>query len=258
MVSLRQELRALGAASVVALALICISAPADALTVSGRSYAIYIDIPSLGIVDQTYVDTGYLPEDGGSETEASSNLFVPALLSTGPATTGSHGDDCDGHSDYEVLNAVILPGHPAEISFSRTHGDDDDECCDGDDHDYHAATIEDLTFGGVPVNVTGEFEQTITVAGVGTLVLNHRHGGGHGGGHGGHGGRDRDHDGEDDDDDDEDDCRDDSHVTVYAMWLSLADGGQVTIGRAFFRSHDNCCPVKTEASTWGKVKSLYR
>lgn len=251
MVSLRQKFprASLSVACAATLAVLLAAAPAGALTISGRAYAVYINIPSIGIIDQTFIDTGYLPPTGGSDAETAPSVSVADLVQTGLTNTESHGDDCEGHSSYQIDSAVLLPGEAGEISFSHAHGDDDDQCCDSPHHP-HSAYIEDLVFGGVPINVTGEFDQTVTIPGVGTLTINHRHGGGFGSDSSDHGHHHGDHG-------DEGDCGDDQHVSVYALYLSLENGGEVTVGSAFFRSHDHCCAVPTRASTWGSIKALY-
>jgi hypothetical protein len=218
-----------------------------AFVVDGRSFAIYVDMPNVGINDQYYVDTGWLPPSGGEAAASAASLQVTNLLDTGPLGSGSRGDDCRGDSDFSIGNSVLLPGDPAQITFTTMWGRDDDECCDDEDSP-HAVTIEGLTFGGQPIPVTGALNQIVTIPGVGVLTINeygHGHGGGgHGGG--GHG------------DDDDDECEDDEDHWVNGLHLVMDGGGEVVVGSAYFHSHDHCCPVKTQASTWGSVKALFR
>ena len=225
-----------------ALALFCLATSFDtarAMTVSGRAYVVYINMPSAGITDQYLVDTGWLSPVGGAVDESAASLDIPNVLNTGEVESRSHGDDCRGDSHFLIEDGVLLPGDAGEISFGRAHGDDDDECCDERD-DPHAAVIEDLTFGGIPITVTGAYDQVVIIAGVGTLTIN-EHGRGHHGGGGGGG----------------DDCDDDEDHWVNALHLVLESGGEVIVGSAYFHSHDHCCAVPTSPSTWGGIKALY-
>lgn len=233
---LRKQLAAggvLAAAAVLATAI-----PAGALTVSGRAYVIYVNIPNAGI-DNYYIDTGWIPETGGDVEVSATNLAVPNLVASDGLEAGSHGDHCGGHSTYTISNGVLLPGDPAEITFTSMSGRDHDRCCDEADAP-EAAVIEGLTFAGQPITVTGEFDQTVYVAGVGTLTIN-----GHGHHHPGGG-------------DDDDNCGDGDDHWVTALHLALEGGGEVIAGSAYFHSHDHCCTVPARQSTWGGVKALYR
>jgi hypothetical protein len=230
----RQYPAAAGIAVLAILFLASSFSSVQALTVSGRAYAVYVNLPSNGINDTYYVDTGWLPANGGSANEAAAAISVVGVLDTGPAGSRSDGDECRGDSNVDISNGVILAGHPAEITFGHIGGRDDDECCDDDDAPI-AYTIESLTFGGQPVTVTGEFDQVVSIVGVGDLTINwRRHGGG-----------------------DDDDCEDDDY-SVTALHLVLDSGGEVIVGGAYFNSDDECCVVPTETSTWSKVKALYR
>jgi hypothetical protein len=259
-------------AAVLALALV---GPAQAdVALNGRSVGIYAKAPNLGYADNYYWDTGFLPSQGGNLIETADETAVSDLFQVASITASSDGDDCEGDSHVSIESAVLLPGHAAEITFSSLHTSDDDECClpsdedddnhgdddyndddDGDDDDGdRSAVIADLTFGGNPVTVTGEFNQQVDLAGVGTLVINERwiHV------------NDSstswwdDDDGwrHDDDDDGADEC-DDDDTRDSALHLYLASGDEITVGSTYFHSDDDCCPVSTEPATWGNVKKKY-
>jgi hypothetical protein len=232
-------------AAAAALVLVASAVSTHAAGVSGRAFAVYVNIPNAGISDQYYVDTGWIPTGGGQSELTEASLNVPSLVTSGELGAGSWGDGCRGDSDYAVSYGVLLPGDPAEITFTSIHGRDRDECCDDPDAPY-AAAIEGLTFGGQPVAVTGAYDQTVVIDGVGTLIINHhrRGGGGWGGGGGG--------------DDDDEECGDDDDHWVTALHLTLEGGGEVIAGGAYFHSHDHCCAVSTSTSTWGAIKALYR
>ena len=220
---------------VVLTTLLVVTFAADtgqALEVRGRAYGIYVNTPSLGVVQTFYCDTGWLPSDGGNLVQSTTNFAVQGVVTASSITATSDGDECEGDSDVIVNDMVILPNHPGVITFSTLAGRDDDECCDIDGDSPEAAIFTNLTFAGQPVTVTGAMDQKVTIAGVGTLTINEvvR--------------------------DDDDDCDDDDFV-VNALHLVLENGEEVIIGSTFFESDDECCAIPTENVTWGAIKGIY-
>jgi len=203
------------------------------LSVRGRATGLHVMAPSLGVPDQMYYDSGMLPPTGGDLGGDALGVSIVGIATGDEINWNSHGDDCEGDSHVEYVNGVVLPGQPGEITFSRFHGHDDDHCCDTEGDKFEAFVIEGLTFGGVPVTVTGDPDQKVSIAGVGELTINWW---------------DRHHD---------DDC-DDDDFSVHALRLVLDGGDEIVLGSVFFESDDHCCPVPTEGSTWGSIKDLFK
>lgn len=201
-----------------------------------RAYGAWVNIPSAGILNRTICDSGWLPPTGGILDNVEFYEQIPGVLQFLYMSASSHDDDCGGAADFSTADlddVVILAGRPEEISFASVTQSDDDECCNPDDIDFHAASIVGLVAGGSPITVTGLPNQSVVIPG-GTLVINEmilQH-----------------HEGACDDDD----------ITLNALHLYLQDGGEVILGSAHHDDDDDCCASKTGHSTWGKVKSLYR
>jgi len=80
-------------------------------------------------------------------------------------------------------------------------------------------------FAGVSVVVTGAANQTVSIPGVATLVLNEQ-------------------------------IFAAGSITVNALRLSLASGDELTICST--HSDIECSPTPTRRGTWGAVKAIYR
>jgi hypothetical protein len=80
-------------------------------------------------------------------------------------------------------------------------------------------------FAGVSVVVTGAANQTVSIPGVATLVLNEQ-------------------------------IFAAGSITVNALRLSLAPGDELTICST--HSDIECSPTPTRRGTWGAVKAIYR
>lgn len=207
--------------------------------VQGRAYSVYVNLPDHGLPARYHGDTGWLSTTrGGSRSGPSGGVWYGNVLRVDLMRSESRGDRCKGHSGSHLEAGHILKGTPYEVTWTRVDSDDDDTCCQPVDRDDIASTFEGLMFGGRPVKVTGQPNQTIVLPGLATLVLNERH--------------------RDDRDDRDDDCDDDAGEH-RALHLILPRGHEVILGAARFDSDDDCCSVTAaRRSTWGGVKSHYR
>ncbi len=145
--------------------------PARAASFGGRAYSAYVNIPGAGPL---YIaDTGALPADGGWSGAALEGTAVPGVLNaetlvaaTSGALTSTAGDQVN--SLTSLANVVVLPGQAAQItaSFVQAQADATDVARSG------GSQIAGLTFGGVPVQVTDLPNQSISIPGVATLIIN--------------------------------------------------------------------------------------
>ncbi|MBI4638170.1 MAG: hypothetical protein HY727_17680 [Candidatus Rokubacteria bacterium] len=158
-------------ASLLVLSGVAWMAPAHASSFGGRAYSAYVNV--LGAGPLYIADTGALPADGGWSGATLEGTAVPGVLSaetlvaaTSGALTSTAGDQVN--SLTSLANVVVLPGQAAEItaSFVQAQADATDVGPSG------GSQIDGLTFGGVPVQVTGLPNQTISLPGVATLVIN--------------------------------------------------------------------------------------
>lgn len=147
------------------------AAPAHASSFGGQAYSAFVNVPGAGPL---YIaDTGALPSDGGWSGAAVEGTAVPGVLSAETlvaATSGAlyaiGGDQAN--SSTSLANVVVLSGQAAQItaSFVQAQADVTGLGASG------ASRIDDLTFGGVPVQVTGLPNQTVSLPLVGTLIIN--------------------------------------------------------------------------------------
>lgn len=147
--------------------------PLAAQTVSGRSYAAYVNVPSKGAGPLYVADTGTLTELGGWLGEGLVRTSIPGVLSAEVPTAATSGEGANRKSDNvksssSSTKVTILPGDPAQVTASlvRSQGAVSFNKVDG------SSEIHELTFGGVPITVTGEPNQTVSLSGKGTLIIN--------------------------------------------------------------------------------------
>lgn len=225
----------------LAAGLMVIPAPADS-AVRARAIGAWVNVPAYGAADRSVCDAGWLPAGGGHQTAtATSYVAGTALMMDQGTAYVDSDDDCDDDgADFDVARVdlgytVLMPGYASEVTFTALSDRDDDECCDENDDDFSPAVIENLTFAGEPVIVTGLPNQVVAIPGVGVLIIN-----------------EIDRLGRDDDDCDDDD------FAVNALHLFPESGGEIIVSQVIYDDDDDCCPTRLLRSTWGRVKTLYR
>lgn len=203
--------------------------------VKGRSYGVYVSLPSHGVWSTYHCDTGWLDRaSGGSRSSYKSNVSYGALLKVDYMESESHGDRCKGHSGSRLEAGYLMQGQPFEVTWTHMESADEDTCCRPQDRDDLPSRITGLTFGGVPVTVTGQPNQVLSLPGVATLIVNEVK-----------------HEADADCDDD-----DEEH---HALHLVLKNGDEVILCSTKFDSDDDCCLLTpTRTGTWGAVKAHYR
>ena len=204
--------------------------------VKGRSYAMYANLPNYGISPTTHCDSGWLNDiSGGSRSSYKSNVSYGNILRCDYMESASQGDACKGHSGSRLESGWIGKGMPFEVTWTHMESADEDTCCRPQDRDDIPSVFVGLTFAGQCVTVTGRANQTLSIPGVATLILNEvKH-------------------------DADADC-DDDNSEHHSLHLILRNGNEVILGSSKFDSDDDCCQVATPTSrsSWGAVKSHYR
>lgn len=152
------------------------SFPAQAHTVGGRAFAGFVNAPTLGATSLYLVDSGELSATGGWEGAGLLSAQVPNVLAANvlnSATSGATSPDSgQANSSASLADVTVLPGHVAQLtaSFVRAQVEATDWGSQG------ATEIHALTFGGVPVQVTGQPNQKVEIPGllgpVATLIIN--------------------------------------------------------------------------------------
>jgi len=170
-----------------------------------------------------FCDSGQLPPNGGELRATLDTIRVAGTLSSHTVSSG-----CDGYLDGVVADSwavqydvIVFEGQPAQVT-AVTAGSRADVGC-GSSEGF--STVTDLTFGGAPVTVTMEPNQTVSIPGVATLVINEFlqvPGGG--------------------------------DLTVNALHLTLVTGEEVIVSSAHGQVN---CATPSRPSTWGMVKRLF-
>ena len=220
----------------LAAVLLTVLAVSPALSdVKGRAYACYANLSSYGLGSTTQCDSGWLGSaSGGSRSNYLSNVSYGNVLRIDYMECESHGDRCKGHSGSKLEAGWILKGSPCEVTWVHMESADEDTCCKPNDVDDLPSVFVGLTFAGKPVVVTGRPNQTLTVPGQATLILNEVK------------------------KDAEVDC-DDDNSEHHALHLILKNGNEVILAAAKFDSDDDCCFISpTKNVTWTSLKAHYR
>ncbi|MBZ5559243.1 MAG: hypothetical protein LAO77_18375 [Acidobacteriia bacterium] len=148
---------------------ISIAAPARA-GVNGRAVAAYVNVPSLGVSDVAVADTGAIPTDGGWAGATAQTAAVGGVLTADTIVSSASGalTGASAASSASLSNVVILPGAPASVtaSFVRSQVSVTGSGAGG------YSEIGSLTFGGSAIPVTGLPNQTVSLLGVATLIIN--------------------------------------------------------------------------------------
>jgi len=137
-----------------------------AVSYSGRAYAAYVNTHLTGPLFIS--DTGELPSSGGYRNNALLGVNVPGVLSASVLNASTAGSGGESNGFASLANVDVLPGSPYRLtaSFLRSEAHAD---CDGVSGE---SEIVGLTFMGQTVQVSGHPNQTISIPGVATLVIN--------------------------------------------------------------------------------------
>lgn len=152
------------------------SFPAHAHIVGGRAFAGFVNAPTLGAGPLYLADSGELSPSGGWEGAGLLSAQVPSVLAASVLNSATSGaispDSGQANSSVSLADVTVLPGQVAQLTaaFVRAQVEATDFGSSG------ATEIHGLTFGGVPVQVTGLPNQKVEIPGllgpVATLIIN--------------------------------------------------------------------------------------
>jgi hypothetical protein len=146
---------------------VCTS-PARADTFGGRAFAAYVNAPTLGAPPMYLADSGELSPAGGWEGAGVLGVQVPGVLSASVLNSATSGGSGLAAGSSSLADLVILPGHPARLTASFVRA----EVRVGSRAPWGVTLVDGLTFGGVPVQVTGLPNQRVEIPLVATLTIN--------------------------------------------------------------------------------------
>lgn len=200
----------------------CAFAAGADIVYSGRAYGAQVKFVNPNPNVLFFSDTGELPSEGGSLSATLLTILLGNTLSSFTITAACSGGAGEANSSASQENVQAFPGQPAELTASvvasQAHAD-----CGGVSG---SSVVTDLVFGGNAVTVTGEPNQTVTLAGIATLIINEQIV-----------------------------IPGETDITVNALHLYVGTGEEVILSS----SHsDVACPTQAMNSTWGRIKSLHR
>jgi hypothetical protein len=145
------------------------------VTYSGRAFAAFLNVPTLG-VGTTYVsDTGNLPPSGGFQSADFATVGVPGVLNAALLVASTSGANGVAHSRASLADLVVLPGNAAQVTASFVQAESEATC-----NGVRGSTeVADVTFGGQAIMVDPFApNQTFTIPNpiggppVATLIIN--------------------------------------------------------------------------------------
>jgi hypothetical protein len=138
------------AAFVVAIALSVWASPLQAqVTYSGRAFAAYVNLPTLGLGPKYLSDTGELPSQGGSRSAQLVDAKVPGILGAALLVARTSGANGVARSSASLVEAQLFPGNAAQVT-ARFVGAESEATCDG----VRGSTeVAQVTFGGLALSV---------------------------------------------------------------------------------------------------------
>lgn len=168
MTTQRQWLRLACVICLMLISTLVWGSPVEAHIYGGRAFGAYVDVPTLGAGPLYLSDSGELSPSGGWSGAGLLSAQVPGVLTASVLNAATSGAGDWGSSSTSLADVVLLPGQVAEVtaSFVRAQADATTAGVQG------FTEVADLTFGGVPVAVTGLPNQRVDIPLVGTLVIN--------------------------------------------------------------------------------------
>jgi hypothetical protein len=126
------------------------ASPARAdITYSGRAFAAFVNVPTLGVGPQFISDTGQLPPSGGFMSTDLATVGVPGVLSASLLVASTSGANSVARSDASLAEVMALPGNAAQVTASFVRAESEATC-----NGVQGATeITNLTFGGQAITV---------------------------------------------------------------------------------------------------------
>jgi hypothetical protein len=189
---------------------------------SGRAFGAHVKLVSPLPTQLMFSDTGPLPSTGGSLSATLLEIALAGTLSSHTITASTSGAAGQAQSSASQEDVVVLPGESAEVTAQVVRASSEADCSSA----TGSSVIVGLTFGGQSISVSGQPNQTVTIPGVATLVINEQIV-----------------------------TPGVPAITVNALHLTLLSGLEVILSSAH---SDMSCPTPTRSSTWARVKAIYR
>jgi hypothetical protein len=172
MLTTRDFGRLVSVASLVLILALGWCSVAQAHVYGGRALGAFVNAPSLGAGSLYLADSGELAPSGGWTGAGLLSADVPNLLTASVVNAAASGAGDWGSSSSSLADVVLLPGQVAQVTASFVRAQAEATAAGG----QGTIEISDLTFGGVPLPVTGQPNQTVQLPGLlgplATLIIN--------------------------------------------------------------------------------------
>ena len=119
------------------------------VTYSGRAYAAFLNLPTLGVGPRYVSDTGELPPAGGIQSAELAGIELPGVLTVRLLVASTSGDNGVASSSASLADASLLPGHPAAVTASFLRAESEATC----NRVRGSTEAADVTFGGQRITV---------------------------------------------------------------------------------------------------------
>lgn len=198
------------------------TAEATTTAYSGRAFGAKVQVLAPLPINLTFSDTGPLPAGGGELNATLLSILLANTLSSQTVTAHTEGASGVASSSAHVEQLVALPGSAAELTAEVVDAHSQATCAGVSG----SSLIVGLVFGGTPIVVSGQPNQTVSIPGVATLVIHEQIVEPNG-----------------------------LSITVNALHLTTILGTQVIVSSAH---SDVACVTPAWSATWGRVKQIYR
>jgi len=124
--------------------------PAQAgVTYSGRAFAAFVNVPTLGVGPTTVSDTGELPPSGGFQSADFATVGAPGVLNASLLVASTSGANGVASSRASLADLVVLPGNAAQVTASFVQAESEATC-----NGVRGSTeVANATFGGQAIAV---------------------------------------------------------------------------------------------------------
>src|SRR5215831_1393271 len=157
------------AAGVAIACVLALGAEAQAdVSYSGRAFGARVGLVNPQPNVLVFSDTGPLPSSGGSLSATLLTILVGNTLSSHTITASTSGAGGIAASSAHQEMVVAFGGQPAQVTADVVEAHSQATCSGV----QGSSVVTNLTFGGSAVTVSGQPNQTVTIANVATLVIN--------------------------------------------------------------------------------------
>jgi len=119
------------------------------VTYSGRAFAAFVNLPTLGFGPRYISDTGELPSQGGSLSAQLVGVEVPGVLNASLLVARTSGANGVARSSASLVEAGLFPGQAAQVT-AKFVGAQSVATCDGV---QGSTEVAEVTLGGLSLSV---------------------------------------------------------------------------------------------------------